>query len=84
MIDPELLEILCCPETHQALRHSEPGLVESLNAMISKGTLRDRSGQLVREPIEAALIRHDGEWVYLVRSGIPVLLVDAALPNVRN
>lgn len=80
MIDQELLDILCCPETHQPLRIAEPGLVATLNGQIAKGALKDRSGKAVHESIDGALLRQDGEWVYLVRSGIPVLLVDAALP----
>lgn len=80
MIDQELLDILCCPETRQPLKIADAGLVETLNARIAKGGVKDRSGKPVHEAIDGALLRQDGEWVYLVRSGIPVLLVDAALP----
>ncbi len=84
MIDADLLEILCCPETRQALEPASEELVASLNARITRRELRDRGGRLVDEPIEAGLVRKDQEWVYLVRTGIPVLLVDAALPNSRS
>jgi len=83
VIDAELLEILCCPETRQALEPASDELVANLNARIARRELRDRGGRLVDEPIEGALVRKDQEWVYLVRTGIPVLLVDAALPNPR-
>lgn len=84
MIDQELLDILCCPETRQSLRLAEAPLVERLNAGIAKGSIKDRGGRPVHEAIDGALVRQDEEWVYLVRSGIPVLLVDAALPNARS
>jgi uncharacterized protein YbaR (Trm112 family) len=83
VIDADLLEILCCPETRQALEPASDALVAELNSRIARRQLRDRAGRLVEEPIEAGLVRKDQEWVYLVRAGIPVLLVDAALPNSR-
>ena len=39
MIAPDLLEILCCPETHQDLRLAEPAVIDMLNAQITVGTL---------------------------------------------
>ena len=36
--------------------------------------------QPVREPIEALLVRADGKLAYPVRDGIPIMLVEEALP----
>ncbi|MCB9496384.1 MAG: hypothetical protein H6686_05805 [Fibrobacteria bacterium] len=83
MIDSDLLEILCCPETHQGLEPAGADVVLALNQAIGRSELRDRSGQLVRESIDGALVRKDGQWVYLIRSGIPVLLVDSAVSPIR-
>ena len=47
MIDPELLKILCCPETHQDVREAEPAVIEKLNAQVAAGTLKNRAGQPV-------------------------------------
>ncbi len=80
MINPELLRILCCPETHQALRSAEPALVERVNADISNGTLKNRAGQPVREKLDEGLVRSDGKFLYPVRENIPVMLVDEAIP----
>jgi uncharacterized protein YbaR (Trm112 family) len=80
MIDPELLKILCCPETHQELRVAEPALIEKLNRQIAAGGLKNRAGQPVKEKIDGGLWRADGKFLYAVRKDIPVMLVDEAIP----
>lgn len=80
MIAPDLLKILCCPETHQEVRLAEPAIVEELNGQIAAGTLKNRAGQPVQEKIDAGLIRADGKALYPVRRDIPVMLVDEAIP----
>jgi len=79
MLDTELLKILCCPETHQALRLAEPALLDHLNAQVASGSLRNRSGSEVKEKLEAGLIRADGKLLYPVRQGVPVMLVNEAI-----
>jgi len=80
MIAPDLLEILCCPETHQEVRLAEPAVIERLNAQITAGTLKNRADQLVQQKIDAGLIRADSKFLYPIRRGIPVMLVDEAIP----
>ena len=80
MIDPELLKILCCPETRQELRLAEAALVESLNRRITEGSLRNRAGRPVTEKLDGGLLRADGNFLYPIRQGIPVMLVDEAIP----
>jgi uncharacterized protein YbaR (Trm112 family) len=82
MIDPELLRILCCPETHQEVREAEPTLIARLNQQIAAGAFRDRGGKPVSEQIDGGLIRADGRFLYPIRHGIPVMLVDDAMPIV--
>ena len=82
MIDPELLKILCCPETHQEVRMAEPAVVDGLNQQIAAGALKNRAGQLVQERIEGGLIRADGKVLYAIRRNIPVMLVDEGIPLV--
>jgi len=80
MIDPELLQILRCPETHQTLAAADSGLIAALNDSIAAGRLRTRAGQPVTEKLDSGLVRNDGRFIYPVRRNIPVLLIDEAIP----
>ncbi len=80
MVDIELLKILCCPETHQAISVADPVLVEKLNEQIRAGKLKNRGGQVLKEKIDAGLLRADGKFVYPIREDIPVMLIDEAIP----
>ncbi len=80
MIDADLLKILCCPETHQELRLAAATAIETLNAQIAAGTLKNRAGQPVQEKLDEGLVRADGKFLYPVRRSIPVMLVDEGIP----
>ena len=80
MIDPKLLEILCCPETKEDLRLAEPALIERINQAIAQGTIKNRRGIAVTERIDGGLVRQDGKYLYPIRSDIPIMLIDEALP----
>lgn len=51
-----------------------------VEALRAAGDLRDHAGRVVRESISAGLVREDGALLYPIRNGIPVLLLDEALP----
>jgi uncharacterized protein YbaR (Trm112 family) len=79
-IAPDLLAILCCPETHQKLRQADVALIEKVNGQISAGALRNRAGKPVAETIDAGLVREDGKCLYPIRRNLPILLADEAIP----
>jgi len=79
MIDPELLNVLCCPVTRQALREASATELESLNAAIAQGTLKNHAGNVVHGSLEAALLTLDGKILYPVVQGIPTMLVDESI-----
>lgn len=80
MISRELLELLCCPETHQPVREAEAALIERLNTQVAAGTLKNRAGQPVTDKLDGGLVRADGKVLYPVRDGIPVMLVEEGIP----
>lgn len=79
-MNAELLNLLRCPETLQELRLATPQVVERLNARIQASQLKNRAGEVITETVEAGLIREDGKFLYPVRHGIPVMLVNESIP----
>jgi uncharacterized protein YbaR (Trm112 family) len=78
-VDPDLLEILVCPETRQPVKPAGAGVLASLNEGIRAGRVRNRGGQTVSQPITEALLREDGKVLYPVEDGIPVMLIDESI-----
>ena len=79
MLDPELLALLVCPETHQELVMAGPEEIARLNDSIREGRMRNVAGSAVAEPLEGALVRADRAVAYPVRDDIPVMLVEEGL-----
>jgi len=75
-VDPELLSILVCPETHQPVKPADAALLSKLNARIAAGELKNRQGSAITEPIQEALVREDGKCLYIVSDSIPIMLID--------
>ena len=79
MVDPELLEILVCPETHQPVRPADAEVLDRLNGAIRSGSVTNKGGDAVSEPIDEGLIREDDKVLYPVREDIPIMLIDEAI-----
>lgn len=79
MINPELLEILVCPETMQTLKVADAETLDRVNQAVKDGVLENQGGDRVKDPIEEGLIREDGKVLYPVKDDIPVMLLDEAI-----
>jgi uncharacterized protein len=79
MLKPDLLEILCCPETHASLSIASAEMVADLNRKITAGQVKNRAGEIVKEAIDGGLVRADGKVLYLIRNEIPVMLIDQGI-----
>jgi uncharacterized protein YbaR (Trm112 family) len=79
-IDNDLLAILCCPETKQAVTLADAALIHRLNEAIKGRRLQNKGKQLVTEPVEGGLVRADAKILYPIRENIPVMLIEEGIP----
>ena len=79
MVNPELLEILVCPETKQTLVVADDKTLEMVAQAVEGGSLHNQGGDRVKDRIEEGLVREDGAVLYPVQDDIPVMLLDEAI-----
>ncbi len=80
-LDAALLEILCCPETKQAVTLLDAASLHVLNRKIANGEVQNVGGNPVKDPLDGGLIRSDKQVTYPVREMIPIMLVEEGLPT---
>lgn len=80
MFSKEFLAMVRCPETRQTLTLADAALVAQLNQAIQAGTLKNRSGQTLQQPVDGAFVREDQTIAYPIADGIPILLTDEGIP----
>jgi uncharacterized protein YbaR (Trm112 family) len=80
MVDSKLLDILCCPETKQDVYLIDEKIIKKINVAIRAGTVKNRAGETVKEPIDAGLLREDKKYLYPIRQDIPIMLIDEGIP----
>jgi len=78
-IDPQLLAILCCPETKQELTLLDQSVLEKLNQKIGTGELHNQGGSVVKEKLDGGLLRADQTLVYPIRDAIPIMLIEEGI-----
>ena len=80
MVDQELLDMLCCPETKEDVSLADGGIIETLNRKVEAGLIKNRGGEIVKEKMDSGLIRADRKFLYPIREDIPIMLIDEAIP----
>lgn len=78
-MDKRLLELLCCPVNKRPLRPISREQLRVLNAAIGAGSAVKVGGEALTESLTDALIREDGQVIYPIDDGIPVLLAEEAI-----
>ena len=79
MIDKELLDILCCPETKVPVEVLSEDKLKALNEKIAAGEVETIDGRKVNEPFDAGLITEDGRTIYRIDDDIPIMLIDEGI-----
>jgi uncharacterized protein YbaR (Trm112 family) len=79
-VDPELIEILVCPETRRPVRAANGAELARVNAAVRDGTLRNRGGARVERELSEGLVRDDGQVLFPVEDGIPSMLIEESIP----
>jgi len=74
-----LLDILCCPITRRPLQRLDAATLERVNAAIAGGAVRNHGGIEIHEALEEALVTTEGDLVYPVRSGVPILFEEECI-----
>lgn len=78
-MEEQLLDIVCCPSTHQPLSRLNRAALQALNERIEAGGVQRVDGNAVTQRLRAALVTRDGKRVYPIVDGLVDLLPDAAI-----
>jgi len=75
-IPDHLLDILCCPVSHQPLLPLTGDKLKRINRAIATGEIQNVDHEIIRDPLQSALITRDQKVIYPIVDGIPVLIAE--------
>ena len=78
-MDPNLLNIICCPVTREKLSVATPKQLALINAEIANNTLKKLDGSIAEKPQTKALINASKTLLYPFEENIPILLESEAV-----
>ena len=82
-VKEDLLEILCCPKSMEALSVVDAAVIEKINEQIAAGGVTYENGDPVKEPLDEGLVTKSNDRIYAVKDSIPIMLVDESLPTAQ-
>lgn len=82
-MDRKLLDLLVCPTTRQPLAVLDGRRLSALNDAIATGGVVRGDGTPQLEVVNEALVSRDGQLVYRLDDGIPVLLTEEAIATAQ-
>ena len=80
-INRKLLEILVCPVTKLPVFMLDQDKLARLNKLIEKGDLQTMDGEVIKEPIQEALVTSNRNMIYRIENNIPVMLEDQGIAS---
>ncbi|HEY5624619.1 MAG TPA: Trm112 family protein [Gammaproteobacteria bacterium] len=80
MIDPQMLDFVRCPVTHQSLAVMPGDGLQKLNRLVRQGELKSRDDSLVAAELTEALVTEDGKTAYPVVDGFPMMMEEHGIP----
>jgi uncharacterized protein YbaR (Trm112 family) len=78
-IDNEILALIRCPESQSRLHRADESTLSAMNHAIETGSVVNRAGEVVTQPIQSGLVNEKRTLLYPIREGITVLVVDQAI-----
>jgi uncharacterized protein YbaR (Trm112 family) len=78
-LDARFLTILACPVNKLPLRAASKAQLAFVNRLVADGGVLRVNGQPLAEPLADALVREDGQVLYRIDDGIPVLLPEEGI-----
>ncbi|AVP99960.1 hypothetical protein C7S18_01565 [Ahniella affigens] len=82
-MDARFVSTLICPVKKLPLRTATKSQLAFLNREIAQGTALMVNGHQLTEPVSDALIREDGDVLYRISDGIPVLLPEEGIGTLQ-
>jgi uncharacterized protein YbaR (Trm112 family) len=73
-MEETLLELLCAPLSHGALRPASPAELSRINGQIRLRRIRNRDGSILDVELDGSLICESERASYPIRDGFPVLI----------
>jgi uncharacterized protein YbaR (Trm112 family) len=83
-MEESLLELLCAPLSHGALRLASLAELGQINSQIQRRLIRNRDGLTLDVELDGSLICESERTCYPIRDGLPVLISGEAFDWTQN